>query len=76
MLYHADLHWHDFKLLADFLADRVFAAAADARQLSSGSSWMTSIRDSSAGSGLRYGALITDERNCQEVLGSLAPRDS
>ncbi|MNJ50624.1 hypothetical protein D3C81_1376430 [compost metagenome] len=29
---HPDLHRHDFKLLADFLANGVFAAAADASQ--------------------------------------------
>lgn len=33
MLDHANLHRHDFKLLADFLANGVFAAAAGARQL-------------------------------------------
>ena len=32
MLDHADLHRHDFKLLADFLANGVFAAAARASQ--------------------------------------------
>jgi hypothetical protein len=29
---HTDLHQHDFKLLADFFADGVFAAAAVTRQ--------------------------------------------
>ena len=32
MFDHMDLHRYDFKLLADFFANRVFAAAADARQ--------------------------------------------
>ncbi|MNC83933.1 hypothetical protein D3C75_1381780 [compost metagenome] len=32
MLDDTDLHRHDFKLLADFFANSVFAAAADARQ--------------------------------------------
>ncbi len=32
MLDDPDLHRHDFKLLADFLANGVFAAAADASQ--------------------------------------------
>ncbi|MNL43209.1 hypothetical protein D3C87_1657140 [compost metagenome] len=32
VLDHTDLHRHDFKLLADFLANGVFAAAAGTRQ--------------------------------------------
>ncbi|VVO13116.1 hypothetical protein PS689_05498 [Pseudomonas fluorescens] len=32
MLDHADLHWHDLKLLADFLTNAVFTATAGAGQ--------------------------------------------
>lgn len=63
MLDYANLHWHDFKLLADFLANGVFAAAADTRQLMLGKS----VDDSNAwqfgGQRLAFTA----------TLGSLAP---
>ena len=32
MLDHSDLHWHDLKLLADFLTNAVFTATAGAGQ--------------------------------------------